>query len=81
MREALTRDDDARSLVRDLFHSAADSSVDRKAGALKIGVHPTAYPRSNGAIEHLLGERNAAEMSYPGTTLKLVYTLVGGFCS
>lgn len=71
------REDDARSLVRDLFRSEADLSVDTKAGVLNIGVHPTAIPRSNRAMEHLLGELNAAELSYPGTTLKLVYALLG----
>ena len=77
VREALAREDDARSLVRDLFRSEADLSPDTKAGALTVGVHPMANPRSNRAIEHLLGELNAAELTYPGTTLKLVYTLVG----
>jgi len=77
VREALSREDDARSLVRDLFRSEADLSPDLKAGVLTIGVHPMANARSNRAIEHLLRELNAAQMTYPGTTLKLVYTLVG----
>ncbi len=77
VRETLARQDDARSLLRDLFRSQADLSVDTKAGVLTIGVHPMANPRSNRAIEHLLAELNAAEMIYPGTNLKLAYTLVG----
>jgi hypothetical protein len=36
-----------------------------------------ANPRSNRAIQHLLDELNAAAHTYPGTNLKLVYTLVG----
>ena len=36
-----------------------------------------ANPRSNRAIEHLLAELNNTESNYPGTTLKLVYRLVG----
>ena len=77
VREALAREDDARSLVRDLFQSEADLTVDTKMGVLTIGVHPMANPRSNRAIEHLLAELNAADIMHPGTTLKLVYTLVG----
>ena len=77
VREALAREDDARSLVRDLFRSEADVSVNPESGELHIAVHPMANPRSNRAIEHLLVQLNAAELSYPGTTLKLVYTLVG----
>ncbi|MDP6060214.1 MAG: helix-turn-helix domain-containing protein [Pirellulaceae bacterium] len=77
VRETLARPDDARSLLRDLFRSEADLSVDTQAGTLTIGVHPMANPRSNRAIEHLLAELNTTEMRYPGTSLKLVYTLVG----
>ena len=80
-REALAREDDARSLIRDLFRSEADLSPDPKAGELRVGVHPMANPRSNRALEHLLSELNAAEVPYPGTTLKLVYHLVGGHSS
>ena len=76
VREVLSRDDDARSLVRDLFRSEADLSPDTKAGVLTISVHSMANPRSNRAVDHLLGELNAAELSYPGTNLKLAYTLV-----
>ncbi len=77
VREELKRDDDARSLLRDLFRSEADLSPDRDNGVLKIGIHPMANPRFNRAIQHLLDQLNSAELQYPGTTLKLVYTLVG----
>ena len=77
VREVLARQDDARSLVRDLFRSEADLSPDTTAGVLRVGVHPMANPRSNRAIEHLLDALNAAEPTYPGTTLKLVYALLG----
>jgi hypothetical protein len=77
VREVLSRQDDARALVRDLFRSEADLSVDTTKGVLTIAVHPMANPRFNRAIEHLLAELNSAELNYPGTTLKLNYTLVG----
>ena len=77
VQEAFARNDDARSLVRDLFRSGADLSPDTTAGILRGGVHPMANPRSNRAIEHLLRELNAAEFIYPGTSLKLIFTLVG----
>jgi len=78
VREVLARADDARSLIRDLLRSEADLSPDAEAGLLRIGVHPMANPRFNRAIRHLLDELNAAALTYPGTSLKLVYTLVGG---
>ena len=77
VREGLGREQDARSLVRDLFRPEADISPDVKAGLLHVAVHPMANPRSDRAISHLLDVLNDAELTYPGTTLKLVYTLLG----
>jgi hypothetical protein len=34
-------------------------------------------PRSNRAIAHLLEQLNAAEFTYPGTSLQLVYSIAG----
>jgi hypothetical protein len=76
VRATLAREDDARSLVRDLFRSAADLTPDTTAGVLHVAVHALANPRSNRAIRHLLDILNAAEFNYPGTTLKLHYTLL-----
>ena len=76
VRETMSRQDDTRSLVRDLFRSEADLSPDVEARLLTVTVHPMANPRSNRAIEHLLGVLNDAEFTYPGTNLKLVYTIV-----
>jgi hypothetical protein len=77
VREMLARDDDARALVRDLFRTDADIAPDVHAGVLKVSVHGMANPRSNRAIQHLLDELNAAEFNYPGTDLKLKYSLLG----
>lgn len=77
LRESLARDDDARSLLRDLFRSEADLLPDPKQGLLAVHVHPMANPRANLAIAHLLENLNAAEFIYPGTKLKLVYSIVG----
>ena len=35
-------------------------------------------PRSNKAIAHLLEHLNAAEFTYPGTNLQLVYSVAVG---
>jgi hypothetical protein len=78
LRSAMSREDDARSLVRDLFRSVADVTPDVESGELRIGLHTFANPRSNRAIGALLAELNAAEVTYPGTRLKLVYSLLAG---
>ena len=77
VREALARTDDGRSLLRDLFRSEADLLPDVEHGLLRVQVHPMSNPRSNRAIAHLLEHLNAAEFTYPGTSLKLIYSIAG----
>jgi hypothetical protein len=76
VREVLSRGDDARSLVRDLFRLEADLLPDAEKQQLEVRVHPLSNPRSNRAIEHLLQQLNAAAMTCPGTNLTLTYSLV-----
>jgi len=75
VREELSHADEARSLLRDLFRSDADIYPDEASGVLDVRLHTLANPRSNRAIQHLLDHLNAAEFVYPGTTLRLTYTL------
>jgi hypothetical protein len=77
VREELARADDARSLVRDLFCSEADLVPDPVNGILEVQVHPMSNPRANRAVAHLLEHLNAAEFKYPGTNLRLVYSIAG----
>ena len=76
VRESLSRNDDARSLLCDLFRLEADLSPDPETGELHIQLHSMANPRSNRAVAHLLSHLNNAELPYPGTNLKLVYSLL-----
>jgi hypothetical protein len=77
VRESLARTDDARSLLRDLFRSEADLLPDVQERVLRVQIHPMSNPRSNRAITHLLAHLNAAEFTYPGTNLQLVYAIAG----
>jgi hypothetical protein len=77
VRESLARTDDARSLLCDLFRSEADLEPDQEQGVLRVKIHPMSNPRSNRAIAHLLEHLNAAEFPYPGTNLRLVYSIAG----
>lgn len=76
VRLGLSREDDARSLIRDLFRSPADIEPDAEKGELRIGIHTLSNPRSNRAIGSLLDELNASEQCYPGTNLKLIYSML-----
>jgi hypothetical protein len=77
VREELARTDDARSLLRDLFRSEADWLPAVGPHRLHVQVHPMSNPRSNRAIAHLLDHLNATELTYPGTSLQLVYSIAG----
>jgi transposase len=77
VRKDLARVDDARSLLRDVFCSDADLTPDLDKQVLGVQVHPMSNPRANRAIAHLLGHLNAAEFTYPGTNLQLVYSIRG----
>jgi hypothetical protein len=75
LRESLRREDDSRSLLRDLFRSDADVIPHCDSKVLEVRIHTLANPRSNRAIQHLLDHLNAAECTYPGTGFRLSYTL------
>jgi len=75
VREKLSHVDESRSLVRDLFRSDEDIYPDEAGGVLAVRLHTLANPRSNRVIQHLLDHLNAAEFTYPGTNLRLTYSL------
>lgn len=78
VRERLSHAGEARSLIRDLLRSDADIHPDEAAKLIEVRVHALANPRSNRAVQHLLDHLNAAEFTYPGTNLRLVYSLANG---
>jgi hypothetical protein len=75
LRESLRREDDSRSLLRDLFRSDADLIPDCDNQVLEVRIHTLANPRSNRAIQHLLDHLNATESTFPGTEFRLSYIL------
>jgi transposase len=75
LREELRREDDSRSLLRDLFRSDADVIPNCEEQVLEVRLHTLANPRSNRAVQHLLDHLNATESTYPGTEFRLRYSL------
>jgi hypothetical protein len=53
LRENLSRADDGRSLIQELFRQDADIKLDEAHQRLEVHVHPLANPRSNRAVAHL----------------------------
>ena len=75
-REKMSRDDDARSLLRALYNAEVDLLPDDKAGTLTVRVHHLANRSADEVIRHLCAELNMTETIFPGTTLRLVYELL-----
>ncbi|MDP8238372.1 MAG: hypothetical protein P9X24_04725 [Candidatus Hatepunaea meridiana] len=75
VREVMSRQDDARSLIRDMFLSEADILPDTDNKTLNVCLHYTAESRHNRAIEHLVQHLNDVAYKYPGTELILRFSL------
>ena len=63
----LARNDDARSLLRDLFRSEADLLPDLERGLLRVEVHPMSNPRSNRAISFVAAR---SRIFFPRSSLR-----------
>ena len=76
LRRHLTKEDEARALVRELFVSSADIEPDDAAKTLTIRVHRMAAPVHDKAITALLEELTNLGFCHPETGAKMIYTLV-----
>ncbi len=75
-RETMSREEDARSLLRALYSTEADLLPDENAATLTVRVHHQANRSADEVIGHLCHELNQTETIFPGTNLRLVYELV-----
>ena len=66
-------EEEGRALVREILRASADILPDERESVLRIRLHGLANPRSNGAVVHLCRALNEAEVTYPGTRLRLRY--------
>ena len=76
LREAMSRHEDARSLLRNIYSTEADLLPDEQANTLTVRLHHLANRSTDRGVRHLCEELNATETIFPGTTLRLVYELV-----
>jgi hypothetical protein len=79
VREALARHDDGRALVRELMRTPADLHPDLQAKTLTVRLHPLPSRLQDAAVRHLAEELTATETAFPGTDLRLVFSLDGPF--
>jgi len=68
-------EDEAHSLLAEAFSASADLEV--KGDELHVRLEALSAPRRSRAIASLCAELNATETLYPGTELRLVYSVKG----
>lgn len=66
-------DDEARSLLREIFASPADLQVN--GHQLHVRINPLSAPRRTRALAGLCADLTATQTTYPGTNLTLVYAV------
>lgn len=76
LREKMSRQDDARALLRAIYSNDADLIPDEQGKTLTIRLHHLANRSSDEAIRHLCDELTSTETVFPGTDLRIVYELV-----
>jgi hypothetical protein len=76
-REQMQRLEDARALMRQLYHTEVDLIPDQPNKTLTVRLHPLSANVHDQAIRHLCDELNATETVFPGTDLRLVYEIIG----
>jgi hypothetical protein len=74
--ETLSRTDETRALLREIFATEADLLPNEAAGTLTVRLHHLTNHASDEAARYLAEQLNATESVYPGTNLRLVYKLV-----
>ena len=73
----LERNEDSKALIRQLSKSHADIHADKRRNILNVRVHRFSTKRHDEAIGNLLRMLNETETLYPGTNMKMRYSLIG----
>jgi prepilin-type processing-associated H-X9-DG protein len=75
-RQSMSREEEARSLLRSLYTTEADILPDYEENKLIIRLHQPANRCSAVTIKNLCVELNTTNTKFPGTDLRLVYEMV-----
>ena len=76
LKEFLDRGNDARAIIRELFKTEADLVPDLEARILNVRIHRMTSMRNDKAVKKLLEILNETETVFPGTDMKLRYSLI-----
>ena len=76
-KEKLMREDDARVLLRQVLTSSADLIPDQERKILNVRLHRLSTAAHDAALLYLCEELTATETQFPGSDLRLVFSVVG----
>ena len=75
LRDQLSREDDTRALLRQIYETEIDLIPDLPSNTLTVRLHHLTQAAHDQAVRHLCDQLNATETIFPGTDLKLVFQL------
>ena len=75
LREDLVRSDDARALLRHLFHNDVDLLPDPKTNTLTVRLHHLTHAAHDRPVAQLCAALNETQTVFPGTNLTLVFKI------
>jgi len=75
LRPHLTKEEEARALVRELFVSSADLEPNKQANTLTVRIHRMATPAHDKAMTALLADLTQIAFCHPETGSRLIYEL------
>ena len=78
LRESMSREDDTRALLRQIYSTEADLLPDADNKTLTVRLHHLTQAAHDQALVRLCEELNATETIFPGTDLRLIYKIGSG---
>src|SRR5207249_6034465 len=75
LREHLVRSDDARALLRHIFHNEVDLLPDLKTNTLTVRLHHLTHAAHDQPVAQLCAALNETQTVFPGTHLTLIFEI------
>jgi hypothetical protein len=77
VRQKLKREEDARSLIRQIFESSVNLIPNEEQKTLTIQIHPLSTSAHNEVLKHLCDQLTGTETIYPKTDLRMIFEFLG----
>jgi hypothetical protein len=78
LREKMSRADDARALLRQIYDTDADLIPDLHAATLTVKLHHLTQSAHDQILRHLCDQLNETETIFPGAQLRLRFQVGSG---